>query len=51
MDGITAKTNIKEKDVNLLVKIGRAFKSLKWYEIVMCVIMLGISIYYAIEPQ
>ena len=34
-----------------LRKIGRAFKSLKWYEIVMCIIMLGISIYYAILPQ
>lgn len=32
-------------------KIGKAFKSLKWYEIVMCVIMLGISIYYAVQPQ
>ncbi len=32
-------------------KIGKAFKSLKWYEIIMCVIMLGISIYYAIQPQ
>ena len=29
MDGITA--NIKEKEANLFVKIGRAFKSLKWY--------------------
>ena len=34
-----------------LIKIGRAFKSLKWYEIVMCVAMLGISIYYAVLPQ
>jgi nicotinamide mononucleotide transporter len=34
-----------------LRKIGRAFKSLKWYEIVMCIVMLGISIYYAILPQ
>lgn len=34
-----------------LIKIGRAFKSLKWYEIVMCVAMLGISIYYAVIPQ
>ena len=31
--------------------IGKAFKSLKWYETVMCVIMLRISIYYAIMPQ
>ena len=34
-----------------LKKIGRAFASLKWYEIIMCIIMLGISIYYAILPQ
>jgi nicotinamide mononucleotide transporter len=34
-----------------LNKIVRAFKSLKWYEVIMCVIMLGISIYYAILPQ
>lgn len=34
-----------------LRKIGRAFRSLKWYEVVMCVVMLGISIYYAIQPQ
>lgn len=32
-------------------KIGRAFRSLKWYEVIMCVVMLGISIYYAILPQ
>ena len=34
-----------------LKKIGKAFKSLKWYEIFMCVVMLGIAIYYAILPQ
>ncbi len=34
-----------------LKKIGKAFLSLKWYEVVMCLIMLGISIYYAILPQ
>ncbi len=34
-----------------LKKIGLAFKSLKWYEIVMCIIMLAISIYYAVCPQ
>lgn len=37
--------------VGLIKNIGKAFKSLKWYEIAMCVIMLGISIYYAILPQ
>ena len=49
MDGITIKK--QEKEANLFIKIGRAFKSLKWYEIVMCIIMFGISVYYAIEPQ
>ncbi len=39
------------KNDNFIVNIGRAFKSLKWYEIAMCIIMLGISIYYAILPQ
>lgn len=34
-----------------LRKIKKAFLSLKWYEIVMCVVMLAISIYYAIQPQ
>ena len=34
-----------------LRKIGRAFRSLKWYELAMCAVMLGISIYYAIQPQ
>ena len=34
-----------------LNKIGRAFKSLKWYEVVMCVAMLGIAVYYALQPQ
>lgn len=37
--------------MEFIKKIGKAFKSLKWYEIVMCVVMLGISIYYAIQPQ
>lgn len=34
-----------------LRKIGKAIASLKWYEIVMCIVMLGISIYFAIQPQ
>lgn len=38
-------------DMNFIQKIGKAFKSLKWYEIAMCVVMLGISIYYAVLPQ
>ena len=37
--------------MEFIKKIGKAFKSLKWYEIVMCIAMLGISIYYAIQPQ
>ena len=38
-------------DMNFIQKIGKAFKSLKWYEIIMCIAMLGISIYYAVLPQ
>ena len=33
-----------------LKKIFLALKSLKWYEIIMCIIMIGISIYFAIKP-
>ena len=40
-----------QRELNFIQKIGKAFMSLKWYEIVMCIIMLGISIYYAILPQ
>ena len=40
-----------QRELNFIQKIGKAFMSLKWYEIVMCVIMLGISIYYAVLPQ
>ena len=32
-------------------KILRAIESLKWYEMLMCVIMLAISVYYAIKPE
>ncbi|MBR5370698.1 MAG: nicotinamide mononucleotide transporter [Oscillospiraceae bacterium] len=41
----------KSAEPNAVQKIAQAFLSLKWYEIVMCIIMLGISIYYAIFPQ
>ncbi|MCQ2416665.1 MAG: nicotinamide riboside transporter PnuC [Oscillospiraceae bacterium] len=34
-----------------LKKIGKAFKSLKWYELTMCCIMFAIATYYAILPQ
>ena len=34
-----------------LKKIGKAICSLKWYEIIMCIVMLGISIYFAVQPQ
>lgn len=37
--------------MNVLLKIGKSFKSFKWYETVMSVIMLGIAIYYAVLPQ
>ncbi len=32
-------------------KIIRAVKSLKWYERLMCAVMFGISVYYAIQPR
>jgi nicotinamide mononucleotide transporter len=34
-----------------LRKILRAVKSLKWYETVMCIVMIAISAYYAVMPQ
>ena len=34
-----------------LGKILRAIRSLKWYETVMCIIMLVISVYYAVRPE
>lgn len=34
-----------------LRKIVRAVKSLKWYETVMCIAMIAISVYYAVLPQ
>lgn len=34
-----------------LNKIWKSILSLKWYEAVMCVIMLGIAVYYAINPD
>lgn len=33
-----------------LKKIVRAVRSLKWYETIMCIVMLVISVYYAIKP-
>jgi len=62
MDGMTTKvkaaaaaetnaTATIAAEPGFFVKIGRACRSLKWYEIVMCLIMFGISIYYAILPQ
>ena len=33
-----------------LKKIGTAIKSLTWYEAFMCVVMIGISVWYAIKP-
>ncbi len=49
MDGLMRES--EEKNLGFFRKIGKAFRSLKWYEIVMCVIMLAISIYYAVLPQ
>lgn len=34
-----------------LKKIIKSIKSLKWYELVMCIIMIGISVYYALKPM
>ncbi len=62
MDGMTTKvkaaaaaetnaTATVAAEPGFFVKIGRACRSLKWYEIVMCLIMFGISTYYAILPQ
>lgn len=39
----TLKVNLK--------KIIDSLKSLRWYETIMCVVMIVISIYYAIKPQ
>lgn len=36
---------------SLAVKLWKSFKSLNKYEMAMCIIMFGISIYYAILPQ
>ena len=49
MDGIN--NILKERNLNLFKKIIKAFKSLKWYEILMCAIMFVIAAYYAIKPQ
>ena len=52
MDGMNPAIRPAEAaEPSALKKIGLAFRSLKWYEIIMCLIMLGISIYYAIQPQ
>lgn len=32
------------------MKIVTAIRSLKWYETIMCIIMIGISVWYAIKP-
>ena len=53
MDGMNQAAAVPKNgaEMNGLQKIGKAFRSLKWYEIIMCIIMLGISIYYAVFPQ
>lgn len=49
MDGVKELNYTKEP--NLFKKIGKAIASLKWYEVIMCIAMIGISTYYAILPQ
>lgn len=44
----TMKRNIIAENVK---KITDSLKSLVWYEVVMCAVMIVISIYYAIKPQ
>ena len=52
MDGMNAAVRpAAAAEPGFLKKIGLAFRSLKWYEIIMCLIMFGISVYYAIQPQ
>lgn len=51
MDSLNLNVVSVTNEPGFFSKIGKAFKSLKWYEILMCVIMLGISIYYAVLPQ
>ncbi len=51
MDGMMMNVTDNAVELNPIQKIIKAFKSLKWYEIIMCVVMLGISIYYAVLPQ
>ena len=53
MDGMMKTMNnvVVTEEPKFIRKIGKAFKSLKWYEILMCIVMLGISIYYAVQPQ
>ena len=36
--------------VSVIDKIKKSLLSLKWYETLMCFIMIGISVYYAIKP-
>ncbi len=40
-----------KKAMEGIKKILRAIKSLRWYERLMCIIMLVISVYYAIKPE
>lgn len=51
MASVTVNRVEDNRPMNPVQKVLAAFKSLKWYEIAMCVIMLGISIYYAVLPQ
>ena len=57
MDGMTMNKKLNKNiyknadEMNALQKIIKSFRSLKWYEITMCIIMFVIAIYYAIKPQ
>ena len=51
MASVTVNRVEDNRPMNPVQKVLAAFKSLKWYEIAMCIIMLGISIYYAVLPQ
>ena len=34
-----------------LDKVIKSIRSLRWYEALMCIVMIGISIYYALMPM
>ena len=44
------KETVTKDNTPFLKKIGQAFASLKWYEIIMCIVMLAVAIYFMIFP-